>query len=292
MTVHAPTDVPTAPLRLAVLQAEATPADVAGNARQAARMVAEAARRGARAAVLPELHLCGYDLPALAGDAACEVRADAAGAVADRRLDALTEAAVRTGTLVLAGAAVRRADGRLVNGLLRFAPSGAVSLGYAKQHLWHADEARLFTAGTGGDGLWEVDGWRLGGAVCYDMSFAAHAGASALCGAHVYVCASAFVAGAERRAAVYMPARALENTVYSVFANAYGGPADRRAGGASALYAPDGSPVAVAGTDRAQVLVGELDPGRITSVRTFLHMLAERREARAGRARERRRTAV
>ncbi|NYV75927.1 carbon-nitrogen hydrolase family protein, partial [Streptomyces sp. UH6] len=201
------------------------------------------------------------------------------GAVTDGRLDALAEAAVRTGTLVLAGAAVRRADGRLANGLLEFTPSGSVRLGYTKQHLWHADEARIFTAGTGGDGFWEVDGWRLGGAVCYDMSFAAHAGAAALSGAHVYVCASAFVVGAERRAAVYMPARALENTFYSVFANAIGGPANRRAGGASAVYAPDGALVGIARTDRAQVLVGELEPGRITSVRTLLRMLAERAEA-------------
>jgi predicted amidohydrolase len=284
MTMHTPTGIPTVPLRLAVLQAEATPADVAGNSERAARLVTTAARQGARVAVLPELHLCGYDLPTLVGNAgACEVSADDAGAVTDRRLDALSEAAVRTGTLVLAGAAVRCADGRLVNGLLGFAPSGSVCLGYTKQHLWHSDEARIFTAGTGGDGLWEVDGWRLGGAICYDMSFAAHAGASALSGAHVYVCASAFIVGAERRAAVYMPARALENTVYSVFANSVGGPAVRRTGGASAVYAPDGNLVDIAGTDGDQILISELEPDRITSTRTFLHMLAERSESRTGR---------
>lgn len=277
MPPHLPADVPAAPLRLAVLQAEAVPGDLTGNALRAARMTAEAARRGARVAVLPELHCCGYDLPTLVGDpGSCEVLADEAGTVTDRRLAPLAEEAARTGTLVLAGAAVRRPDGLLVNALLLIDPSGSVSLGYVKQHLWHAEEARIFTAGTGGDGLVEIDGWRLGTAICYDMSFAAHAGAAALSGAHVYVCASAFVMGAERRAAVYMPARALENTIYSVFANAIGGPADRPTCGASAVYAPDGCLVDGAGTDGEQILISELDPNRITRTREFLHMLAER----------------
>ncbi|MEV7523609.1 carbon-nitrogen hydrolase family protein [Streptomyces sp. NPDC091371] len=206
-------------------------------------MVAEAARRGARVAVLPELHLCGYDLPTLtANPGACEVPADAAGAVTDRRPAPLTEEAVRTGTLVLAGAAVRRADGALVNALLRIDPSGSVSLGYAKQHLWHADEARMFTAGTGRDEFVDIDGWCLGSAICYDMSFAAHAGAAALAGAHAYVCASA-------------------------------------------VYAPYGSLVDKAGTDREEVLVGELDPNEITRTRAFLHMLAERVRTREDRTR-------
>ncbi|MEU5773408.1 carbon-nitrogen hydrolase family protein [Streptomyces venezuelae] len=277
MSTRPLTDLPSDPLRLAVLQAEATPADVRNNSVRAATLVREAARRGARVAVLPELHLCGYDLPTLASDpSACEVIADDAGTVTDGRLDALAEQAEATGTLVLAGAAVRRADGRLVNSILGFDPSGTVRLGYDKQHLWHSDEAEIFAAGLGGDGLWEVDGWRLGGAICYDMSFAAHAGASALSGVHAYVCASAFVVGAEKRAAVYMPARALENTIYSVFANAYGGPVDRRTGGASAIYGPDGSLVDIATADGEQVLVGELEPQRIASTRSFLRMLEER----------------
>ncbi|WP_069812712.1 carbon-nitrogen hydrolase family protein [Streptomyces sp. TP-A0874] len=273
-------EVPSAPLPLAVLQTEAIPGDLLGNARRAAGMVSRAARRGARVAVLPELHLCGYDLPTLQADPeGCEITTEVAGAVTDPRLEPLVEEAVRSRTAVLVGAAVRRLDGALVNCLLAVEPPGTVSVVYEKRHLWHADESRIFTAGTGGDGLLEVGGWRLGLAICYDMSFAAHAGAAALSGAHAYLCPSAFVVGAERRAAVYMPARALENTVYSVYANAVGGPADRPAGGASAVYAPDGRLVGGAGTEGEEIVVSELDPERIAQVRGFLHMLAERASA-------------
>ncbi|MFE6411394.1 carbon-nitrogen hydrolase family protein [Streptomyces sp. NPDC057837] len=282
MSGSAGTDLPSAPLRLAVVQAEATPGDVAHNARRAAGLAAGAAGLGARVVVLPELHLCGYDLPSLAAAPAdCEVAADESGTVTDGRLEPLAETAARTGTLILTGAAVRRPDGRLANSVVAVEPSGALSAVYDKQHLWHADEARLFTAGERGAAL-EADGWRLGLAVCYDMSFPEHARAAALSGAHAYLCLGAFASGNEHRACVYLAARALENTVYSVFANPVGGPAARPTRGGSVVYAPDGTLLAGAGTDEERTIVADLDPRRMAEVRGFLRMLDEQR-SRSGR---------
>lgn len=273
------TDLPSAPLRIAALQAEATPADVAHNARTAAEMVRAAAQQGARVAVLPELHLCAYDLAALAAEPArCEVTADDAGHVADSRLRPLAEAAVSTGALILIGAAVRRADGLLANSVLAVEPSGQVTSVYDKQHLWHADEAKLFAVGHGPTTV-EADGWRLGLAVCYDMSFPEHARAAALSGAHVYLCLSAFASGNEHRAAIYMAARALENTVYTVFVNPVGGPAARPANGGSRIYAPDGTHISEDTSNAPQTLLADLNPRHVAEVRSFLRMLAEQRSS-------------
>ncbi|MFF5444125.1 carbon-nitrogen hydrolase family protein [Streptomyces sp. NPDC012888] len=270
--------LPATPLRLAAVQAESVPGDVAGNAVHAAGLVGRAAAAGARVAVLPELQVGGYDLAALAAGAG-EVAADAAGIVDDPRLDALRDAAVRDGIHVITGAAVRRPDGALTNSVLVADPAGTLLVRYDKQHLWHADEARLFTPGRGGAAV-EVGGWRLGLGVCYDMSFPEHARSAALAGAHAYLCPSAYAAGNEHRAAVYLAARALENTVYSVFVNPVGGPADRPCAGGSLVFAPDSTPLARAATPaREQVLTADLDPGAIARVRGFLHMLAEHRAA-------------
>ncbi|QIS75576.1 carbon-nitrogen hydrolase family protein [Streptomyces sp. DSM 40868] len=270
-------ELPSAPLRVAAVQIEATPGAVADNARRAADLAAGAAARGARVVVLPELHLCAYDLPTVAAaPAECEIAADESGVITDGRLEPLAEAASRTGALILAGAAIRRPDGRLANSVVAARPSGAVAAVYDKQHLWHADEARLFTAGRAGAAL-EADGWRLGLAVCYDMSFPEHARAAALSGAHAYLCLGAFASGNEHRAAVYLAARALENTVYSVFANPVGGPAARPARGGSVVYAPDGTLVAGAGTDKEGTILADLDPARMAEVRSFLRMLDEQR---------------
>lgn len=262
-------------LRLAVLQTEAVAGEVPRNARAGAELVRAAAREGARVAVLPELHLCAYDLDMLAAEPGrCEILADEAHRVVDARLDPLAEVAAGTGTLVLAGAAVRGADGLLRNSVLAVDPGGRITSLYDKQHLWQADEAALFTPGRRTAAV-DVDGWRLGLAVCYDMSFPEHARRAALGGAHAYVCPSSYAAGSEHRAAVYLAARALENTVYSVFANPVGGPAHRPANGASAVFAPDGTRVGSSPGAAAETILADLDFAALARVRSFLHMLEE-----------------
>ncbi|MFC9425495.1 carbon-nitrogen hydrolase family protein [Streptomyces sp. NPDC056987] len=276
--------LPAAPLRVAVAQTEAVSGDVAANARRAAALTVRAADRGARVVVLPELHLCGYDLPALAAAPdRYAVRADPGRTVADPRLDPLAEAAAAHSVTVLTGAAVRGADGALTNSVVACGPSGAPAVAYDKQHLWHADERALFSAGDRGASL-TVDGWRLGLGVCYDMSFPEHGRAAALAGAHAYLCPSAFAAGNEYRAAVYLAARALENTVYAVFGNPVGGPPHRPCGGGTAVHGPGGREVARAATAGEETVLADLDPAELAGVRGLLHMLEECRASASGGA--------
>ncbi|PRY30735.1 putative amidohydrolase [Pseudosporangium ferrugineum] len=252
---------PPAPLRLAVAQSRAEPGDVPTNSRRAAAGALRAARRGARLVLLPELHLSGYDLDAVA---AAAVTPD------DPRLDPIREAG-REVTVVV-GAPVARPDGSLANALL-VADAAGIRVAYEKRHLWH-DERRHFTPGTA-PGAVTVDGWRLGLGICYDLSFPEHARASAVGGAHAYLVAGAFAAGTEHRAAVYLAARALENTVFTAFANPVGGPAHRPCAGAGSVWAPDGARIASAGRTRERLLVADLDPASLARVRGFLRMLAE-----------------
>ncbi|MEU0841463.1 carbon-nitrogen hydrolase family protein [Streptomyces sp. NPDC005962] len=267
--------LPAAPLRVAAAQTESVPGDVAGNARRAAALTARAADGGARVLVLPELHLCGYDLPGLAAAPdRHEVSADALGRVADQRLDPLAEAAADHSVTVLAGAAVRRDDGTLTNSVLAVAPAGAPVVAYDKQHLWHADERGLFTPGGRGAAV-VVEGWRLALGICYDLSFPEHARAAALAGAHGYLCPGAFAAGNEHRAAVYLAARALENTMYALFVNPVGGPAHRPCAGGTTVHGPGGETAGRLPAAREDILMADLDPRALTEVRGFLRMLEE-----------------
>jgi predicted amidohydrolase len=275
-------DLPGTALRVGLLQARAEAGDVEGNARRAVELLDAVAEPTVHVAVLPELYLCAYDLDALTTDRQVgSVAADEAGHVEDARLRPLVDAAERAGGTVLTGASVRRADGALTNSVLMIDPSAGVSVVYDKEHLWQRDEAALFTPGRGSGGMVRVGDWLLGLAVCYDMSFPEHARRAALSGAHAYLALSSFAAGTEHRAAVYMAARALENTMYSVFTNQVGGPSNRLAVGDSAVFAPDATVVARARPfDTEQVIVAELDPGPIQQVRGSLHMLAEERARR------------
>ncbi|MFJ6929398.1 nitrilase-related carbon-nitrogen hydrolase [Streptomyces nigra] len=71
---------------------------------------------------------------------------------------------------------------------------------------------------------------------------------------------------------------ALENTVYSVFANPLSGPTDRPCDGTSALYAPDGSALVRAAPAQDTTLLADLTPGALAEARSHLRMLTEHRE--------------
>jgi predicted amidohydrolase len=139
-------------LSIAVAQPRCVAHDVAANASAHARAI-EVAQ--ARVIVFPELSLTGYELDAetIAED--------------DPRLAPIIAACARTGTLALVGAPV---PGPHI-GILAVDGTGTRVV-YAKVHL-HDTEAIRFRPGR--HAVIEVDGWRLGLAVCRDTGFPEHA---------------------------------------------------------------------------------------------------------------------
>jgi predicted amidohydrolase len=266
---------PTAPLTVAAVQAEPVPGDLAGNAATVGRLAGRAADAGARVAVLPELFLPAYHPPTLAADpAGTDVAADLDGVVDDPRLDPVRGAA-RDGRLtVLVGAAVRHPDGRRTISSLVVDPAGVVRAGYDKQQLWGGERA-LFSPGRRGATLL-VDGWRLGLGICYDGCFPEHGRAAAADGAHGYLCPSGYLAGSAHRRDLYYAARALDNTMYVVFANAVGGADPWRFNGGAAVYDPEGRPLARGADAGEDVLVAALDPAALAATRAAHSMLADR----------------
>jgi len=265
------------PLTVAAVQSEAAPGAVSVNAAQAARLAGLAADRGATLVVLPELFLTGYHPPALrASPATTDVAADDGGWVADARLDPLRAAAVERRAAIVVGAAVRRPDGRRTCAALVVDRGGRVAAAYDKQHLCGPDEKDLFVPGTRGATL-DLDGWRLGLGVCYDGCFPEHARAAAVAGAHGYLCPSAYLVGSAHRRDVYYAARALDNTMYVVFANPVGGESPWCFNGGAAVYDPEGRPVARGADEGEAVVVATLDAAEVERVRAAHEMLAEHR---------------
>ncbi|HEY0697475.1 MAG TPA: carbon-nitrogen hydrolase family protein [Micromonospora sp.] len=268
--------LPTRPLTVATVQAAPRPGDLAGNAVLAAGLVERAAGAGAELVVLSELFLSAYHPPALRADPpGTDVTADHTGLVVDARLDPVRRAATDGGTVVVLGAAVRHPDGRRTCSALVVDRSGTVTAAYHKQHLCGADEQELFVAGDRGATL-TVDDWRLGLAICYDGCFPEHGRAAADDGAHGYLCPSGYLAGSEHRRDLYYPARALDNTMYVVFANQVGGADPWRFTGGAAVYDPEGRPLARGTDDGEAVLTAVLDPGQLARTRAAHPMLAER----------------
>jgi predicted amidohydrolase len=237
------------PLRVAAAQAASVPGDVDTNVATAVTLVTGAAERGARVAVLPELFLTGYDESAWTHDIGLSLD--------DDRLAPLSEVARSTSTVVVLGAAVRRALDESTISVLVVDDRGEISAPYDKQHLCGA-ERDFFAAGGHGATI-VVDGWDLGLGVCYDGCFPEHALSATAGGAAAYLIPAAYYTGGEHRRDVYYAARALDNGIYVVFAGLTGTCGSGSFCGGSAVYDPEGRPVVRVGTESPAWAVADLD---------------------------------
>jgi predicted amidohydrolase len=241
---------------VAAAQAASVPGDVAVNVATAVALVGEAADRGARVVVLPELFLTGYDEAVWKPEHSLDLD--------DPVLAPLGEVARARSVVVVASGAVRRGLDVHALSVVVAAPDGTVSAPYDKQHLC-GSEADFFTAGDHGATL-VVDGWELGLGICYDGCFPEHAAAAAAGGATAYLCPAAYFVGAEHRRDLYYAARALDNGIYTVLAGLTGSCGSWELSGGSAVYDPEGRPLGKAGAEDPAVVVADLDPTEVVRV--------------------------
>jgi predicted amidohydrolase len=220
-----------APLSIAVAQPPCVPFDVAANAATHAAAVRAA---GTRVVVFPELSLTGYELDA------------PTVATGDARLAPLIAACAATGAVAFVGAPVVGTGDRPNIGMMAVDGSGA-SVAYRKLYLGTAEAAR-FAPGTR-PVAFEVDGWRLGLAICRDTGVARHAADTAALGIDAYVAGTvkgAHEADLQAERAVRVATEHRVWVAVSSFAGATGGGFADTAG-RSGVWAPGGALVAGAG---------------------------------------------
>jgi predicted amidohydrolase len=218
------------PLVIAVAQPRIVSYDVVANASGHANAVRAA---HARVVIFPELSLTGYELDALA------ITAD------DPRLAPIVKACAEMGATALVGAPVPGDGAREHIAMLAVDGAGA-RVAYQKVYV-HESEER-FSPGDG-PAVLEVDGWRLGLAICRDTRFAEHDAATAALGMDVYV-AAVLDHARDAHVPVERARRVIADRGVWVatagFAGSTGGGFDQAAGG-SAVWAPDGRVLAQAG---------------------------------------------
>ncbi|MEV7775354.1 carbon-nitrogen hydrolase family protein [Kitasatospora sp. NPDC086791] len=259
---------PERPLRIATVQTQAVAGDISANAAQAAELIREAADAGARLVLFTEKFLSGYE-PELIRTDPLEYTVQPG----DPRLAPIADACRETGTVAVVGAAVQDGADLLISALVLGADGGFVTR-YDKQHLFKA-ERDLYRPGTAGCTL-ELDGWRLGLGICYDSGFPEHARAAALDGCHAYLVGALFSVGhGHHESRVWFPARALDNTVYTVLANHIGRTGSWHTCGGSAVWGPDGRLIAEASEDRREVVVVDLDPTVLRTTRETETLLTD-----------------
>lgn len=226
---------PRPPLSIALAQPDLSPGDVKGNAAAHAAAIRAA---GTRLVVFPELSLSSYTMTAPT------VSLD------DPALAEVVEACAETGSVALAGAPLAE-DGREYIAMVRFDADGVVPV-YRKMFPGKPEQGR-FAAGDCAAAV-EVDGWRLGLAICRDSKLDEHIEATDALGIDAYVGGNLHDAEGAARRDARMPLLAARYGVW-VAMSCFAGPGSDYpdASGGSAVWAPDGS-LAAQADDR---------PGRI-----------------------------
>ena len=265
-------------MKIAALQMVSTPS-VERNLEAARQLVAQAARSGARLVVLPE-YFC------LMGRSDRDKLAVAEVAGAGPIQQMLSDAAREHRVWLVGGTLPLRCDDpdRVLNSNCVFAPDGSLAARYDKIHLFRYDNGReRYDEGVaiqaGSEPVaFAADDLRVGLSVCYDLRFPElyralmHPPCDLLC------VPSAFTqtTGAAHWE-LLLRARAVENQCY-VIAAAQGGLHEngRRTFGHSMVVDPWGDVVGVL-PEGEGVVLAELDPARLASVRTRLPALEHRR---------------
>ena len=245
------------------------------------RMVREVAGQGARYIQTPEM------TGAMVRDA--EAR-KAAFTTQDK--DSVAAAAGRLagelGVFLHVGStAIRRADGKLANRALLYAPDGSLRASYDKIHMFDVDldkgeswrESSAYEPGTEAV-VTDIGEARLGFAICYDLRFPQLFRTEALAGADLLSVPAAFTRQTgEAHWHVLLRARAIENGAF-VVAAAQGGLHEdgRETYGHSLIVDPWGRVLAEADHAEPGVVVAEIDAAQSAAARAKIPNLKNARE--------------
>ncbi len=267
-------------LRVAAVQLNSGE-DVAANLATCARLVEQAARAGARLVVLPE------NFAFMGTEKAKRQLAESLEGEPGPIRRALSHWAEAHSVHVVAGGWPLRSDNpaRPYNGATLFSPEGRAVATYRKLHLFDVElpsgkqyrESEGVTPGSEVVCV-DVDGFRVGLSICYDLRFPELYRTLVDRGAEVLCIPAAFTAETGRAHwEILCRARAIESQCYVIAPGQTGTHlGDRHTFGHSLLLDPWGSVLASAAEGEA-VLIGEVSRAELTAIRQRLPALRHRR---------------
>jgi predicted amidohydrolase len=267
-------------LRVACVQLNASESK-GDNIERAGVLVARAASTGADLIVLPE-KWNGIGPPDF-------LRANAESLDDGETVEAMRSWARDHKVTIVGGSIPERREGRdkLSNTSIVFDPDGEIAALYRKIHMFDVEvggqvyrESESEEPGEEASRVTDVEGWKLGLTICYDLRFPELYRILAVEGAEIITVPAAFTLFTGKdHWELLLRARAVENQCYVVAPNQWGTHRDGKASyGRSTIVDPWGVVLAQA-PDEDGIIVAELDRTRVDEVRRALPSLANRQPA-------------
>jgi predicted amidohydrolase len=265
-------------LRVACVQINSSPSK-AENLERMEPLVARAAATGADLVLLPEKWN---------GLGSHEILLDVAEALdGGETVEAMSRWSRTHGVTLVGGSIAERREGRdkLSNTCVVLDPDGEVAAVYRKIHMFDVEvggvvyrESEIEEPGDGPVSC-EVEGWRLGLTVCYDLRFPELYRILAVEGAELVTVPAAFTLFTGKdHWELLLRARAVENQCYVVAANQWGAVEGKASYGRSSIVDPWGVVLAQA-PDGDGVVSAELDRAHMERIRRSVPSLANRQPA-------------
>jgi predicted amidohydrolase len=262
-------------LRVACVQINASPSK-AENLERMEALVARAAATGADLVCLPEKWN---------GLGSHEILLEVAETIeSGETVEAMSGWAATHGITLVGGSIAERRDGRekLSNTCLVFDPDGELAAVYRKIHMFDVEVGgivyRESESEEPGDRPMscEVEGWKVGLTICYDLRFPELYRILAVEGAELVTIPAAFTLYTGKdHWELLLRARAVENQCYVLAANQWGVVEGKASYGRSSIVDPWGVVLAQA-PDEDGVIAAELDRAHMERIRSSLPSLANR----------------
>ncbi|MFK7837391.1 MAG: carbon-nitrogen hydrolase family protein [Sulfitobacter sp.] len=226
-----------------------------------------AAAHGADVLVTPEMFVGGYNIGA--------ARIAAHAGQSAQVLSALKDMCRAHEIAMIAGLALS-AEPRPYNACVAIDSAGQEVARYLKTHLFGGVDRAQFSGGSTLSPVFELGGWKVALAICYDVEFPELTRALALRGAEIVVTPTANMEPFDSVANRLVPARAEENGLYLAYCNYVGAEDQFTYNGLSCVVGPDGED-RTRGEKAQALLYATLDHDAVTHARQAQTHLLDRR---------------
>lgn len=253
-------------MKIALVQMEVCSGDVTGNRQRGLALAREAADK-ADIVVLPEIWTTGYGLRNIEHDAEDEN---------GPTITALKEIAKESRGLIISGSIPFRRNNKIYNGLVVINEQGEIICDYQKIHLFSLfNEANFFAPGEKRC-VFETNALKAGAVICYDIRFPELIRSMAMSGAQIIFVPAEWPAARGMHWRLLNQARAVENQVFVCAVNCVGEHRGSPFYGHSLIIDPSGEIVAE-GSERQEIVYGEIDLSLIERVRSNMTVWKDRR---------------
>ncbi|MCP4680637.1 MAG: carbon-nitrogen family hydrolase [Deltaproteobacteria bacterium] len=252
-------------MKVAALQFDIAWEDRQENYRRVSVFAEQAKAEGADLFILPEMFATGFSMnPSVTAEQAGGETATFMRSIAQKH---------RMG--VIGGFVIAAKGGKGHNVALAIDREGRDLASYSKTHLFSFLDEEKFHEPGDGPVPFEFEGVRCACYVCFDLRFPELFRLTADSCDAVFVVAS-WPNGRQLHWDTLLPARAVENQQYIVGVNRVGQGGGHQFDGGSAIYDPFGLPLA-RGEDSECMLMADIDPAKVSEIRSSMPFLEDRR---------------